>query len=275
MRIDRGGGEDRSLAMVFADSQPGAGTLMWACGDGGGGLVPAIRLLPLRRDGAPRRVVVRFDAEAPDTLTLQGVKDVYVWFVDPAEGERFTRRVQAASRLSIAVSPDSAGWPAAEYRYALSGADSALQRLECGTEAARRRGRPAARATLQRAAYVPWVDSRGRLTDRESEQLPRATNMRDVNRYLLRNYPQPLIDRNVEGEVHVRFRVLEDGRVDSASVVVTSSTHPLLNPVAIQAARLIVFEPARVYERPVKVWVSQPFQFSLLGRRPGAVPADP
>jgi TonB family protein len=264
VRTHRAAGEDRSLALVFADSSPGAGTLMWACE--GGGLVPGIRQLRLRLDGAPRRVVVRFDAEAPDTLTLQGAREVPVWLVDPAEGERFTRRVQAASRLAITVPPDSAGWQGAEYRYALREAGPGLQRLECGTDAARRRGRPAGRATLQRAANVPWADSRGRLTDREWEQLPQLTNPRDLQRHLARNYPPPLRDRGVEGEVHVRFRVLEDGRVDSASVHVTSTTHPLFNPVAIQAALIAVFQPARVYERPVKVWIELPFQFSFPAR---------
>lgn len=273
VRTHGAGGEDRSLALVFADSQPGGGTLMWACD--AGGLVPGIRLLPLKADGAPRSVVVRFDGEAPDTLALQGVREVPVWFVDPAEGERFTRRVQGASRLAITVPPDSAGRQPAEYRYALGGAGSALQRLECGTHAARRRGRPEGRATLQRAANVPWVDARGRLTDRAWERLPQVANSRDIGRHLARNYPPPLLVCNIEGEVHVRFRVLEDGRVDSASVHVTSTTHPLFNPVAMQAARLAEFDPARVYDRPVKVWVSLPFQFTLAGRQPGGVPADP
>jgi hypothetical protein len=46
----------------------------------------------------------------------------------------------------------------------------------------------------------------------------------DLSRALARNYPPDLRDAGVHGEVSLRFRVLEDGRVDLTNVRVTRTT---------------------------------------------------
>ena len=95
------------------------------------------------------------------------------------------------------------------------------------------------------------------------EELPRLQNSSDFARQLARNYPPLLRDAGVTGTVTVRFRVLEDGRVDGESIQVTNSTHEQFNDPTIRAVRAMRFRPARVNGRPVKVWVDQPIQWTV------------
>jgi periplasmic protein TonB len=95
------------------------------------------------------------------------------------------------------------------------------------------------------------------------EELPRPTNSSDFQRQLARNYPPLLRDAGVTGTVQVRFRVLEDGRVDSESIQITSSTHEQFNDPTMRAVRALRFRPAKVNGRPVKVWVEQPIQWTV------------
>jgi periplasmic protein TonB len=95
------------------------------------------------------------------------------------------------------------------------------------------------------------------------EELPSVTNRSDFARNLQRNYPPLLRDAGVAGTVNVRFRVLEDGRVDGESIEVTNSTHEQFNDPAIRAVRALRFRPAKVNGRPVKVWVEQPITFQV------------
>ncbi|HEX2208387.1 MAG TPA: TonB family protein [Longimicrobium sp.] len=95
------------------------------------------------------------------------------------------------------------------------------------------------------------------------EELPRPTNGSDFQRQLARNYPPLLRDAGVTGTVQVRFRVMEDGRVDAESIQITSSTHEQFNDPTTRAVRSLRFRPARVNGRPVKVWVEQPIQWTV------------
>ena len=95
------------------------------------------------------------------------------------------------------------------------------------------------------------------------EEQPRVTNARDFVRQLERNYPVLLRDAGVGGTVTVRFRVNEDGRVDPESITITSSTHEQFNDATIRAVRTLRFRPARVNNRPVRVWVDQPVTWQL------------
>lgn len=95
------------------------------------------------------------------------------------------------------------------------------------------------------------------------EELPRPTNSSDFQRQLARNYPPLLRDAGVTGTVQVRFRVLEDGRVDGESIQITNSTHEQFNDPTMRAVRALRFRPARVNGRPVKVWVEQPIQWTV------------
>ena len=95
------------------------------------------------------------------------------------------------------------------------------------------------------------------------EELPRPSNASDFQRQLARNYPPLLRDAGVTGTVQVRFRVMEDGRVDAESIQVTNSTHEQFNDPTIRAVRSLRFRPAKVNGRPVKVWVEQPIQWTV------------
>lgn len=95
------------------------------------------------------------------------------------------------------------------------------------------------------------------------EQMPSVSNTQEFMRQLERNYPPLLRDARVAGTVQVRFRVNEDGRVDAESITISSSTHEQFNDPTIRAVRALRFRPARVNNRPVKVWVEQPIQWTV------------
>jgi TonB family protein len=95
------------------------------------------------------------------------------------------------------------------------------------------------------------------------EEMPRVSNGSDFARQLQRNYPPLLRDAGVTGSVQVRFRVLEDGRVDAESIQITNSTHEQFNDPTMRAVRALRFRPAKVNGRPVKVWVEQPIQWTV------------
>ena len=93
------------------------------------------------------------------------------------------------------------------------------------------------------------------------EEQPRPTNVQELQRQLERNYPPLLRDAGVTGTVQVRFRVLENGTVDVPSIQVTSSTHEGFNEPSIRSVQRLRFRPAKVNNRPVKVWVELPIQW--------------
>lgn len=95
------------------------------------------------------------------------------------------------------------------------------------------------------------------------EDLPSLRNRSDFARQLERNYPPLLRDAGVTGTVQVRFRVLEDGRVDGESITITNSTHEQFNDPTMRAVRAMRFSPAKVNGRPVKVWVEQPITWQV------------
>lgn len=248
---------DRGLVLAFADTMPGEAALMWACG-GEGGLVAAVRLYDRRRPGA-RRVVWRFDGDAPDTTALRGAEGAKVWFADDADARRLTQRARTAERLVLSV-PGDILKPGREFRYSLGGVDSALARLSCGSAPADR-GRGAGRSRLEYAWETPWVAPDSTLSDDAVEEWPQMLNAQELQRQLSRNYPPELRDAGVPGVVELKFRVMEDGRVDSTTISVVRSSHPEFTVVGIRVAGSARFLPARIYGRPVAVWVTQPFSF--------------
>jgi TonB family protein len=93
------------------------------------------------------------------------------------------------------------------------------------------------------------------------EEQPAPTNIAELRRQLERNYPPLLRDAGVVGTVQVRFRVLENGTVDVPSITVTSSTHEGFDEPSIRSVQRLRFRPAKVNNRPVKVWVELPIQW--------------
>jgi TonB family protein len=95
------------------------------------------------------------------------------------------------------------------------------------------------------------------------EEQPRVSNTQELIRQLERNYPPLLRDAGVTGTVVVRFRVLENGTVDASSIEVTSSTHDQFNDPTIRSVQRLRFRPAKVNNRPVKVMVDLPIQWTI------------
>ncbi|GEM_PF-6259592 len=73
-------------------------------------------------------------------------------------------------------------------------------------------------------------------------------------------YPEAALNAGVEGLVVVKVLIDTTGLVERAEIV---KSHPLLDQAAEDAARQFQFKPAQRGNRPVKVWISIPFQFRL------------
>jgi protein TonB len=69
-------------------------------------------------------------------------------------------------------------------------------------------------------------------------------------------------DAGIEGRVVVRILVGKDGRVKDA-VVDPKFSIPILDAIALEAARGSVFTPALNNGHPVAVWVARPYEFRL------------
>jgi len=79
-------------------------------------------------------------------------------------------------------------------------------------------------------------------------------------------YPALLASAGVEGRVVLRFVVDTLGRVEPASIIVSSTDHPLFAQSARDALRGARFDPAEVGGHTVRQLVEQAFAFELRGR---------
>lgn len=98
------------------------------------------------------------------------------------------------------------------------------------------------------------------------EVAPRPANVRDFQLALRRERPSVQTHPGVEAEVHVRFRVNEDGTTSHATITQTSD--PRFNTAALRALQVLRFTPARVDGLPVKVWAEMPISFTLTRGHP-------
>ena len=73
-------------------------------------------------------------------------------------------------------------------------------------------------------------------------------------------YPEPARKAGVEGKVILKVLIDTDGKVSQTRIL--KSTPPL-DPAAIAAAKKFKFAPAKMNGKPVKVWMTIPFQFRL------------
>lgn len=103
---------------------------------------------------------------------------------------------------------------------------------------------------------------------RALDRTPELANPDEVSRALSRAYPPLLRDAGQGGSVELRFRVLADGTVDPATVVVMSSTHPGFDAAARRVALTMRFHPARLDGAPVRAWVVIPVTFYTFGALP-------
>jgi TonB family protein len=84
---------------------------------------------------------------------------------------------------------------------------------------------------------------------------------RDLPRLTNRLYPRHLRAHPIPGSVDVRFKILENGRVDSTSVQIEVSSSPDFILPATQIALQLRFQPATLAGEPVPVWVTFPIHF--------------
>ncbi|HEU4882819.1 MAG TPA: energy transducer TonB [Longimicrobium sp.] len=93
-------------------------------------------------------------------------------------------------------------------------------------------------------------------------EVPRVMSTTAFQNALARGYPPALRNAGRSGRVVVRFMVREDGTVSRASVV--RSTDSAFDQPSLEAVRLLRFHPARLDGRPVRVWVEQPIDWSVM-----------
>ena len=75
-------------------------------------------------------------------------------------------------------------------------------------------------------------------------------------------YPRHLRAHPVAGTVGVRMRITEEGRVDSATVSIATSSDPAFDDAARRVAVQLRFRPAMLAGQAVPVWVTYPVNFA-------------
>lgn len=95
------------------------------------------------------------------------------------------------------------------------------------------------------------------------EEGPAVTNVPEMLRQLSRVNPVAVRNAGGTGQVVARFLVLEDGRLDPASIIIRSASPEGLRSPVLELLPVMHFRPARVNGRPVKVWVEQPIIFAV------------
>ena len=92
---------------------------------------------------------------------------------------------------------------------------------------------------------------------------PRILNGAEVAALLVKSYPRTLREAGIQGKVVLWIYVDAEGRPGDC-LVHSSSGYPGLDRAAEEVAAHMRFEPARLRDKPVAVWIAQPFEFSLL-----------
>ena len=93
------------------------------------------------------------------------------------------------------------------------------------------------------------------------EDPPLLINWRAVQRALAQEYTPELRAAGFSGQVQLRFRVMEDGALDTASIQVLKSSDPAIEASALRVVRMMRFVPGRVGGRAVRTIVIQPVAF--------------
>lgn len=89
---------------------------------------------------------------------------------------------------------------------------------------------------------------------------PAPVNMEDVKRLI--GYPPLAVEAEIEGKVVVRVQVSTDGQY--LKHVVIADPHPILTNEVAKFLSKIQFTPGIQSGKPIKVWVTIPFDFKLL-----------
>lgn len=95
------------------------------------------------------------------------------------------------------------------------------------------------------------------------EEVPELVNREAVAAALSREYPRDLLAQGQTGTVTLRFRVMEDGRVDRATLTIEQFSHPGFGDAATRVVYAMHFRPARISGKRVPVWVTMPVTFQV------------
>jgi TonB family protein len=93
---------------------------------------------------------------------------------------------------------------------------------------------------------------------------PILTNTEQVRQTMQREYPARLRDARIGGCTLLRLLVSERGRVDKTTVR-KSSGQAQLDRAAARVARIMVFTPGKLHEKPIPVWIDVPVLFTTTG----------
>lgn len=253
-RIDPATGTERGTVTTFPVQRgAGEGMLTWTCAADGGVFV-GVWLEGGRRADRPKRTVWRFDQDEPVASALTGLDESFSWFLPADQVVPFTARARTAARLVLRTARGGGGqWV---HEYDLAGAAAALERLACTREP---RASEPARPWQAPVPEVPAAPPTGEGTYEISaiEEMPRIRNAEAVSRFLSEGAVAAL-GPGAEAKATVRFRLLESGRVDAPTVLIVETTNPAANELLTQAAARFVMSPARVNNRPVRVWLEIP-----------------
>ena len=89
--------------------------------------------------------------------------------------------------------------------------------------------------------------------------MPNPTNLDDIRKSI--GYPAEARELKLEGRVD--FRILVDEQGHYLRHMTLKRTHPLFEEACLKQIKNIQFEPGRMGDKPVKVWVMIPFKFTL------------
>jgi TonB family protein len=107
------------------------------------------------------------------------------------------------------------------------------------------------------------------------EEQPELVNREAVAATLSREYPRDLLAQGLSGTVTLRFRIMENGRADRASLTIEQLSHPGFGDAAARVVYAMRFRPARLNGRPVPVWTTLPVAFVISYGPERTAPYDP
>ncbi|HMA63620.1 MAG TPA: TonB family protein, partial [Chitinispirillaceae bacterium] len=93
------------------------------------------------------------------------------------------------------------------------------------------------------------------LVDNELQKMP------ELKTFVKAQYPDSLLVKSIEGTVTLELLVNDSGRVDSARI--QQSLHPVLDSLARNAALDFVFTPGIAENKPVPVYLTYNYNFSI------------
>jgi TonB family protein len=255
--------DSMSHALLKPDAYAGTGELVLSCGGEPGGLAAGLHLAG-DSSSVPVRAVLAFDGAPPvGTVWRKGVRDVLAILQAQDAGDVLARARQA-ERLTVQVPAARPSRPAAEYVYTLTGLEPALARMGCTAAAAPGARSAGARTLRSMVAITEEMSSNRSLPPLGVVYEPRPVDPGVFRASLQSHFPGLLRNRRADGELILRFVVLENGRVDRTRASIVRSTHEELNGTAIRMLGRLWFHPAQVNGVvPVKAWVQLPIQFTV------------